>query len=49
VHKAFAALPAEAGGALERDLTALLNEHNQGGASSLVVPSEYLEVVIMKR
>ena len=49
VHKAFAALPADAAAALESDLTALLNENNQGGSSSLVVPSEYLEVVIMKR
>ncbi|MGJ7546885.1 class I SAM-dependent methyltransferase [Pseudomonas alloputida] len=48
VHKAFATLPADAAAALESDLTALLNEHNQGGASSLVVPSEYLEVVIIR-
>ncbi|WDY60061.1 class I SAM-dependent methyltransferase [Pseudomonas sp. PSKL.D1] len=49
VHKAFAALQADAANALETDLTALLNENNQGGAASLVVPSEYLEVVIIRR
>lgn len=49
VHKAFAALSADASAALESDLTQLLNESNLAGASSLVVPSDYLEVVIMKR
>ncbi len=49
VHKAFAALPAGAAMALERDLTDLLNRMNQAGAGSLVVPSEYLEVVITRR
>jgi len=49
VHKAFAALPADAAAALDSDLRALLDEHNVGGAASLVVPSEYLEVVIVKR
>jgi ubiquinone/menaquinone biosynthesis C-methylase UbiE len=49
VHKAFAALPAEGGKALERDLTDLLNRTNRGGADSLVVPSEYLEVVVSRR
>ena len=48
VHKAFASLEPEAAGALERDLTQLLNESNVGGSSSLVVPSEYLEVVIIR-
>jgi ubiquinone/menaquinone biosynthesis C-methylase UbiE len=49
MQKAFAALPAERAAALERDLVALLEERNRGGASSLVVPSEYLEVVIRRR
>ena len=49
VHKTFAALPADAAAALDSDLRALLDEHNVGGAASLVVPSEYLEVVIVKR
>ena len=30
-------------------ITALLERLNSGGAKSLVVPSEYLEVVIVKR
>jgi SAM-dependent methyltransferase len=49
VHKAFAALPPESGQALESDLTDLLNRSNRAGEGSLVVPSEYLEVVISKR
>ncbi|HEU4538940.1 MAG TPA: methyltransferase domain-containing protein [Polyangiaceae bacterium] len=49
VHKAFAALPAEQGEALERDLIDLLNGLNRGGAGSLVVPGEYLEVVVTRR
>ena len=49
VHKAFAALPPESGQALESDLADLLNRSNRAGADSLVVPSEYLEVVINKR
>ena len=49
VHKAFAALPPESGQALESDLADLLNRSNRAGEASLVVPSEYLEVVITKR
>ncbi len=49
VHKAFAALPAEGAMALERDLTELLNSMNRAGTASLVVPSEYLEIVITRR
>ena len=49
VHKAFAALPADKAAMLERDLTDLLNSLNTGGAGSLVVPSEYLEIVITRR
>jgi ubiquinone/menaquinone biosynthesis C-methylase UbiE len=48
-HKAFAALDDVGRKVLERDLLALLNEMNTAGASSLIVPSEYLEVVITKR
>jgi ubiquinone/menaquinone biosynthesis C-methylase UbiE len=47
-HKAFAALDDNGRHALERDLTALLEQMNTAGASSLVVPSEYLEVVVTK-
>ncbi len=49
MHKAFAALPADAALSLERDLTELLNRMNRAGAGSLVVPSEYLEVVVTRR
>ena len=48
VHKAFAALPAEQGAVLERDLTALLDGLNRAGPGSLVVPSEYLEIVVTR-
>ena len=48
-HKAFAALGAPAAQALEREITALLEQMNTGGASALVVPGEYLEIVITKR
>lgn len=49
VHKAFAALDADKGGALARDLADLLNTGNRAGADSLIVPSEYVEVVIERR
>jgi len=49
VHKAFAALPADGAAALEKDLTDLLNRMNRAGAESLVVPSDYLEVVVTRR
>lgn len=48
-HKAFAALDAARQEALAQEITALLNRLNTAGAASLVVPSEYLEVVITKR
>jgi len=47
-HKAFAALDTAGQRALERDLNALLDALNTAGTGSLVVPSEYLEVVITK-
>jgi SAM-dependent methyltransferase len=47
-HKAFAALDAAGQQALERDIVALLGQMNTAGAASLVVPGEYLEVVITK-
>ncbi len=49
VHKAFAALSPERQVELTADLTKLLNDHNVGGSSSLVVPSEYIEVVIKRK
>jgi SAM-dependent methyltransferase len=49
VHKAFASLPPEGAAALEQELAELLNRCNRAGAASLVVPSDYLEVVIARR
>ena len=48
-HKAFAALDPAGQNALEKDITALLNRCNTAGPASLVVPSEYLEVVIERK
>jgi SAM-dependent methyltransferase len=48
IHRAFAALDLAGRHALERDITLLLGRMNTAGATSLVVPSEYLEVVITK-
>ncbi len=47
--KAFAALDETGKHALERDITALLAEFNTAGPASLVVPGEYLELVVTKR
>jgi SAM-dependent methyltransferase len=47
-HKAFAALDEAGQQALEFEILALLGELNVAGPASLVVPSEYLEVVITK-
>ena len=47
-HKAFAVLDAIGALSLERDITTLLHQMNTAGAASLVVPGEYLEVVITK-
>jgi SAM-dependent methyltransferase len=46
VNKAFAALGPEQQPALEQELLALLRATDVSGGASLVVPSEYLEVVI---
>ncbi len=47
--KAFVALDAKGQALLAADITALLERLNRGGAHSLVVPGEYLEVVIHVR
>ena len=49
VVKAFAAIDPEAREALEADLYALLDKFNVAEDGTLVVPSEYLEVVITTR
>jgi ubiquinone/menaquinone biosynthesis C-methylase UbiE len=48
-HKAFAALDDSGRQALTGDITGLLERCNAAGPASLVVPSEYLEVIITKR
>ncbi len=48
-HKAYAALDAAQQARLSQDITALLDRRNVGGSNSLIVPGEYLEVVITKK
>ena len=49
VHKAFLALPEEGQRRLEDDLIDLVDRFNRSGDPTMVVPSEYLEAVIVKR
>jgi ubiquinone/menaquinone biosynthesis C-methylase UbiE len=46
--KTFAALESQAQSALQRDLMTLVAQFNRSGDGSMVVPSEYLEVVITR-
>ena len=48
-HKAYAALEPGRQTSLTKDITALLESLNVAGPSSLVVPAEYLEVVITRK
>src|SRR5882672_10458456 len=48
-HKAYAALDPARQADLTEDITALLERLNIAGSSSLVVPAEYLEVVITRK
>ncbi len=48
VLKAFATLAPSAQAALERDLLALVDEGNRATDGSMVVPSEYLQIVIVR-
>ena len=48
VHKAFAALGPK-GDALERDMVALIERMKRTDTATLVIPAEYLEVVIERR
>ena len=48
-NKAFATLSPDMAAALEADMLELLSKSNRAGAQSLVVPSEYLEVVVTRR
>ncbi len=45
----LAALAPAAHSALERDLRALIEAFNTSGDASMVVPGEYLEVVVTRR
>jgi ubiquinone/menaquinone biosynthesis C-methylase UbiE len=47
--KAFAAIAPDAQAALGRDVLALIERCNRSGDGTMVVPSEYLEVVIRRR
>jgi ubiquinone/menaquinone biosynthesis C-methylase UbiE len=49
MNKAFAALDAWKQADFNRDLMALLHSRNRSGDGTLVVPSEYLEVLITRR
>ena len=49
MHKAFAALPAEGQQRLEQDLLALIDEFNASGDATVVIPSEYAEVVVIRK
>ncbi len=46
--KTFAALPPASQAALQQDLLALLGQFNRSGDDSVVVPSEYLEIVVTR-
>ncbi len=48
IHKAFASLEPEQQRSLASEFAALLERHNVAGAGSLVVPAEYLEVVVTR-
>lgn len=49
LHKAFAALPEAGQAALERDILALIGRFNRATDGTVVLPSEYLEVVVTRR
>ena len=49
VLKAFEALPTEGQQRLEQDLLSLVHRFNRSGDSTMVVPAEYLEVVIVRK
>ena len=49
VLKAFAALEVDAQKALERDIIALVGQFNRSGDGTMVVPSDYLEIVVVRR
>lgn len=48
-YKVYAALDPDRQASLTQDISTLLQRQNVGGAHSLVVPSEYLEVVVTRK
>jgi hypothetical protein len=48
VLKAFGALPPQGQAALERDLIDLVGAFNRADDGTMVVPAEYLEVVVTR-
>ncbi len=48
VHKAFAALDASRGEQLEQDILNLIESFNKAKDGTMLVPSEYLEIVVTK-
>lgn len=48
-NRAFAALDASKAAALQADIVELLTRMNRSDDATLIVPSEYLEVVVTKR
>lgn len=49
LHKAFAALDAKGQASLRQDLTGLIGDFNVATDGTMVVPGEYLEIVISRR
>ena len=49
MNKTFAALDADKQAAFTQDLLALMDARNRSGDATLVLPSEYLEVVIERK
>jgi hypothetical protein len=49
MNKAFAALEGDRQAAFHGDLMALIESRNRSGDQTLVLPSEYLEVVVERK
>jgi ubiquinone/menaquinone biosynthesis C-methylase UbiE len=49
INKAFAAMDGERQAAFQRDLIALMESRNRAGDGTLVLPSEYLEIVMVRQ
>ena len=49
MNKTFGALDAQKQAAFTQDVTALMTSRNRSGDATLVLPSEYLEVVIERK